>query len=111
MPLGFLRGVVGAIGIGCAYMLARSVLLLRREQLKIGRMYAWLLRTLVCLLAVWYPARPGVDSVDMVVWLLALIAFVLGYWGASRVKKQEDLTHEIFPDSNEDPTNPASREP
>ena len=44
-----MRGIIGAIGIGCAYMLARSVVSLRKGQVKISRMYAWLLRTIVCL--------------------------------------------------------------
>ena len=98
MPLGFLRGVVGAIGIGCAYMLARSVVSLRKGQTKIGLMYAWLLRTILCLLAVWYPARPDLDTSDLVIWALAAIAFILGYLEAARVKQQEDLTPQIFPE-------------
>ena len=61
-------------------------------------MYAWVIRAVLCLLAVWYPMRPDFDTVDVVIWLLAVVAFALGWWGATRVKKQEDLTHEIFPD-------------
>ncbi len=98
VPLGMLRGIVGAIGIGCAYMLARAVVSLRKGQVRIGRMYAWLIRTVLCLLAVWYPARPDLDISDLVILALSVLAFAVGYWNASRVKKEEDLTHEIFPD-------------
>jgi hypothetical protein len=99
VPIGFLRGVVGVIGVGCAHMLARAIVGLRKGQLRRSKMYAWLLRTILCLLAVWYPARPDIDTVDAVIWFLAAVAFGLGYWDASRAKKEEDLTHEIFPDS------------
>lgn len=98
-----MRGIIGAIGIGCAYMLARSVVSLRKGQVKISRMYAWLLRTIVCLLGVWYPARPDTDTSDLVIWSLAAVAFGAGYWDASRVRKEEDLTHQIFPDSDDKP--------
>ncbi len=98
-----MRGVIGAIGIGCAYMLGRSVVYLRKGQVRISRMYAWLIRTVLCLLAVWYPARGYIDTSDIVIWLLAAVAFAAGYWDASRVRAQEDLTHEIFPDSDSEP--------
>ena len=111
VPIEFLRGLIGLIGIGCAHMLARAVVSLRRDQVRISRVYAWLIRTLLCLLAVWYPARESVDSADVAIWLLAAAAFAAGWWDAARVKKEEDLTHEIFPDSDRDSTNsppPAS---
>jgi ABC-type Mn2+/Zn2+ transport system permease subunit len=101
VPIGFMRGVVGIIGVGCAHMLARAVVALRRGEVRISRMYAWLIRTVLCMLALWYPARPDVDREDAIIWLLAVVGFGLGYWDASRVKKQEDLTHEIFPDDSE----------
>jgi hypothetical protein len=98
VPIEFLRGVVGLIGVGCAHMLARSAVAVRRGQVKLSRMYGWLIRTVLCLMAVWYPMRPAFDTVDLVVWPLAAIAFGLGWWDATRVKKQDDLTHEMFPD-------------
>ncbi len=110
VPLGFLRGIVGVLGVGCAYMLARSVVSLRKGEIRISRFYAWLLRTAVCLLGVWYPARPGADTPDVVIWALSAVAFAVGYWDASRVKKQEDLTRQIFPESEDKPGNSAPRE-
>jgi hypothetical protein len=104
-----MRGLIGLIGIGCAYMLARSVVAVRRGEVRISRTYGWLLRTALCLLAVWYPMRGAIDTADLAIWTLAAAAFAVGWWDASRVKKQEDLTHEIFPDSEEDPGNSAPR--
>jgi len=98
MPIEFLRGVVGLIGVGCAHMFARTMVATRRGQIKLHRMYAWVFRTFLCLLAVWYPMRGVTDTVDMVVWGLSFVAFAFGYWDATREKKQEDLTHEMFPD-------------
>jgi hypothetical protein len=79
-------------------MLARSIVALRKGEIKLGRMYAWLFRTLLCLIAVWYPSRPGFDMEDLVVGVLAAAAFALGWWQVMRIKKVEDLTREIFPD-------------
>jgi hypothetical protein len=39
-----------------------------------------------------------VDSIALGVWGFALIAFAIGMWDVSRARKQEDLTHEIFPE-------------
>lgn len=98
-----MRGLVGVIGIGCAFMLARTVAAVRAGQVRISKVYGWLIRLTLCMAAVWYPVRGSVDTVDVVIWTLAAAAFAAGYWDATRVKKQEDLTHEIFPDSDEEP--------
>src|SRR5271165_5015789 len=103
LPIDFMRGLVGVIGIGCAFMLARVVAALRAGQVRISKLYGWLLRLILCLAGVWYPVRGDVDTADIVIWTLAAAAFAVGYWDATREKKQEDLTHEIFPDSDEEP--------
>src|SRR5215472_5900791 len=99
VPIDFMRGLVGVIGIGCAHMLARSMVALRKGRTRISSLYSWIIRMVLCMAAVWYPMRGSIDVVDLIVWALALAAFGAGYWDASRVKPQEDLTHEIFPDS------------
>lgn len=103
VPIDFMRGLVGVIGIGCAFMLARAVAAVREGQVRISKVYGWLIRLTLCMAAVWYPVRGSIDTVDLVIWTLAAAAFAAGYWDATRVKKQEDLTHEIFPDSDEEP--------
>jgi len=102
VPIDFMRGLIGVIGIGCAYMLARSIVSLRKGQVRISNLYSWLIRMTLCMAAVWYTARGGVDSADLAIWALAAVAFATGYWDASRVRKHEDLTHEMFPDSDRD---------
>ena len=102
LPIDFMRGLVGVIGIGCAFMLARVVAALRAGQVRVSRMFSWLLRLIVCLAAVWYPVRGAVDTADLVIWTLAIAAFAAGFWNATHEKKPEDLTHEIFPDSDQE---------
>jgi hypothetical protein len=97
-----MRGFVGVIGIGCAYMLGRNVVFLRQGRVKVSRVYAWAIRTLLCLLAAWFPARPDVDTSDLVVWSLSAAAFAVAYWDTSRTKKQEEVKLDIFPDSEEE---------
>jgi hypothetical protein len=97
MPsLEFLRGVLGALALGCVYMAARSLVAFRRGQQKISRLWGWILRSTLCLAAVAY--RHPVDITDIVVASLAVVVFAAGYWDASRPRKQEDLSHEIFPE-------------
>jgi len=90
------------IGVGCAYMLARSLVAVQKGQAKVGKLYSWMIRTVLCMAAVWYPLRASIDMADLVVWSVGVVAFAVGFWEASHIKKQEDLTHEIFPDSDRD---------
>lgn len=92
----FLRGVLGLIGVGCAYMLGRSVVLVRKGWQKGSRSYGWAIRSAACLVAV--ALRHPVDVADLAVWSLSAAAFALGYVVASRERKEEDLTKTIFPD-------------
>ncbi len=92
----FLRGVLGLCGIGCAYMTGRSVMAVRKGWQKIGRLYGWIIRALLCLGAMAF--RFPLDTVDILVWGLALVAFGAAMWNTSRVKPQEDLTSTIFPE-------------
>jgi hypothetical protein len=96
LPLDFLRGLIGSLGIACAFMLSQSVVSLRRGRIKLSSFYAWLIRTGLCLSALAF--RHTVDTVALAVWSLAALAFALGYWEATREKKTEDLTRTIFPE-------------
>jgi hypothetical protein len=53
------------------------------------------LRALVCAIGV--ALRHPVDPIDIGVWVLSAAAFAAGWWDASRAKKTEDLTRQIFP--------------
>jgi hypothetical protein len=95
VPIEFLRGFLGLMGLGCAYMVGRTLVGVRKGQLKLSRLYAWLLRTAVCMLALSF--RHPVDGLSLMIWGLALVGCAGGFWQASHQKPPEDLTHEIFP--------------
>jgi hypothetical protein len=95
VPIDFLRGVLGLIGAGCAHMLGRTVIAVRKGWQKPPRIYGWAIRTGACLAAMAY--RNPVDAAAILIWTLAAAAFAAGLWAASRERKEEDLTRTIFP--------------
>ena len=96
LPLDFLRGLIGSLGVGCAFLLAQSLVALRKGRTRLGSFYAWLIRTGLCLGAL--AIKHSIDAEALVIWTLAAAAFSVGYWEASREKKAEDLTRTIFPE-------------
>jgi len=92
----FLRGVLGLIGIGCAYMLGRSVAAYRKGWQKKSRIYGWTVRAAACMVAV--TIRHPLDAADIAVWTCSAAAFLLAFRLTSRERKEEDLTDTIFPD-------------
>ena len=92
----FLRGLLGLLGMGAAFMTGRSAVAVRKGWQKPSRLYGWVIRTLVCVAAVAF--RNPLDTVDLIVWGLAAVAFAGGMWSALRQKPPEDLTRRIFPD-------------
>jgi len=95
MSFELLRGMIGILGIGCAHMLARAIVGVRKRRSKSRSFYGWLLRTLLCLAAVAF--RHALDVTDVVIWGLALLSFAGGWWAESRERVAEDLTRQIFP--------------
>jgi len=93
--LEFLRGVLGVLCVMFAHMAGRSGAAVHKGQQKVSRLYAWLVRTLLCAIGVWM--RRPLDAIDVAIWALSLAAFALGWWAASRVKQEENLTGQIFP--------------
>jgi len=92
----FLRGVLGFIGVACAFMLGRTAGLVRRGQLKPTRLYGWIIRTLLCLGAI--AIRHTVDVADIASWSLSAIVFALAFRDASHETKEEPVKLEIYPD-------------
>ncbi len=92
----FLRGLLGFVGMGAAFMAGRSAVAVRKGWQKPSRLYGWAIRTLVCVVAVAF--RNPVDTVDLIVWGLATVAFAGGLRSALRQKPPEDLTRQIFPE-------------
>jgi hypothetical protein len=96
VSLEFLRGVLGLIGVGCAFMLGRSAGAVRKGWQKPSRLYGWIVRAAACMVAV--AIRHSIDATAIIVWAVAAAAGGFGYWAASRPRKQEDLVSAIFPD-------------
>lgn len=92
----FLRGVLGVIAVGSAFMAARAYVAARKGWGRQTAVTGWLIRTVLCLAGVIF--RHGVDVLDIAVWVLMLAAVVGGWWITSRPHVEEDLTHTIFPD-------------
>ena len=97
MPVSFefLRGTLGIIGLGCAYMVGRSLVAVRKGWQKLSQLYGWLIRAFLCLSAIVF--RHSVDNIAIAVWCLAVVAFGIAYWQTSRQKPPEDLSQQIFP--------------
>lgn len=100
MPVSFefLRGALGVIGMGCAFMTGRALAAVRKGWMKPARLMPWTLRDMVCLGAL--AIRHPVDSVAVLVWSLAALACAGGYLVTASRKPPEDLTRRIFPDGN-----------
>jgi len=96
VSLEFMRGILGFIGIGCAFMMGQSVVAVQRGSQKQSKLIGWAIRVLLCLGAVAF--RHSVDAADIAVWSLSALAFGLAVWESSRPKKEEDLTKTIFHD-------------
>jgi hypothetical protein len=91
----FLRGVLGILGLGCAYMAGRALAAVRRGWQKSSRVYAWIIRATLCLSAIVF--RCPVDGIAMTLWGLAIVAFAIAYWQTLHQKPREDLSQDIFP--------------
>ncbi len=92
----FLRAILALIGAGCAFMLGRSAAGYRRGFVKKSTVRGWAFRALACLLAVAF--RFGLDGFVIAAWSIGAAALALGYRNGWRAKRDEDLTHVIFPD-------------
>jgi len=95
VSLEFMRGILGFIGIGCAFMLGRSIVAVRRGWQKQSMLVGWAVRLLLCMAAVFF--RHPIDAADIGVTGLAIIACSFGAYQTAHQKKEEDLTKTIFP--------------
>src|ERR1035437_4995990 len=85
----FLRGVLGLIGVGCAYMMGRSAAAVRKGWQKRPRLYGWTIRTAACMGALMI--RHPLDATDLVVWAAGAAFFVWVFWPAPGPGKEDAL--------------------
>jgi hypothetical protein len=96
VPVELLRAVLVLLAVFFGYMLGRSAVRVYRGAGK-GKMYGWLVRTLVTTLAASW--RRGMDLLMVVLLVLLVLAIAGGAWHELRPRKPaEDLTREIFPE-------------
>ena len=96
VSLEFMRGILGFIGIGCAFMMGRSIVAVRRGWQKQSTLVGWAVRVILCVAAVFF--RHSIDSPDIAVGVLVIAACAFGAYQTASQKKEEDLTKEIFPE-------------
>ncbi len=96
VPIDFLRIVLGVIGLACAFMTGRTVIAVRNGWTRLNRLYGWIIRTTLCMVAVVF--RHSTDLVAYALWLAGAAAFAFGLWVASQQKPHEDLSRQIFPE-------------
>src|SRR5262245_41321842 len=94
VPLDFLRGVLALLCVFFAYMAGRTAATIRLRRERKSRLYAWVIRMVLCGAAVMY--RQGPDAVSIGVWTGASLAFATSMWMGRHQKPPEDLTDEIF---------------
>jgi len=94
-PIELLRVLLALIGVGAAFMAGRTLAGVRARQVKPGRHIAWMVRAVLCLLALGFRHVP--DLVMLGALVLAVAAFAGGWWQAAHTKPPEDLSHDIVP--------------
>lgn len=100
VSLEFLRGIVGVIGIGCAYMTGRAFALYRKGLQSQFRFFGWVFRTTLCMVAV--GLRHALDASEIVIWTLAALAFAISLWQYLREPPpEEDLAKKMFPNDDD----------
>jgi len=77
-------------------MTGRSAAAVHKGGQKLSKLYGWVFRAAACAIAL--SLRHPLDAIDVGVWVLSAAAIGAGWWDASRERKPENLTHEIFPE-------------
>ena len=95
VSLDFLRGLLGGLSLFFAHFLGRTIVKVSKGKQGRRPLFTWALRFALTIGAVCYRA---VDKLAIVVLLLDVVAFGAGWWDEWRPKREEDLTHTMFPD-------------
>ena len=95
VSLEFLRGLLGGLSIFFAHFLGRAIGKAAKGRERKRPLITWALRYALAVGAVCYH---GVDRLALIVLALGIVALALGWWDEWRPKREEDLTHTIFPE-------------
>ncbi len=101
MPISLevLRLVMGGLSAVFAHLFGRSVGLFSKGRERRRPLITWALRFTLTAAAVSYF---GIDRLAIIVLVLDILLFALGWWDEWRPKHQEDLTRQMFPDDDND---------
>src|SRR5262244_2430883 len=83
----FLRGVLGVLCVFFGHLSGRSAVAVKTGRQRPRTLWSWVVRTLICAIAIWWRFRG--DVVNVAIWTITLVAFALGWWDASRERKPE----------------------
>jgi hypothetical protein len=95
VSLEFLRGLLGGLSLFFAHFLGRTIGKMSKGKSSRRQLFTWTLRFALTIGALCYRA---VDKLAMIVLLLDALALAAGWWDEWRPKRDEDLTHTMFPD-------------
>jgi len=95
VSLEFLRGLLGGLSIFFAHFFGRTVVKVSKGRERRRALYTWALRLILTVGAICYRS---VDGLAIIVLILDILAFGVGWWDEWRPKREEDLTSKMFPD-------------
>jgi hypothetical protein len=98
VSLEFLRGLLGGLSIFFAHFFGRAVVKVSKGKERRRALYTWAIRLILTIGAICYRA---IDRLAIIVLMLDIVAFGLGWWDERRPKRDEDLTRTIFPDDQD----------
>ena len=99
VPTEFLRGAMGLLAVACAYMAGRNMAGVRQGRQTPSGVYRWTIRTLLSLGALAF--RHPVDSVQLAVWVMVVVAFTFAVFASPQQKaRQEPPPPTLFPDEH-----------
>jgi hypothetical protein len=89
LPLQLLRVALGALAVVFAHALGRVTARLRLQKQPFSKALSWVLRTAICLIAVFW--RRGFDAVSIAMLVLAAVSFALGVFMEQRPRHVEEV--------------------
>ena len=95
VSLELMRFILGGLSVFFAHFLGRTIGKISKGKPARRPLFTWGIRFALTFGAVCYH---GVDRVALISMALDAVAFAAGWWDEWRPKREEDLTHTMFPD-------------